>query len=76
MYTTITSKFQAHLPVAARRKSGITQHGRVKVTAKKGKIILEPVKSKFLELAGKYKVDNPIPAEKIRSVVDYSDGKK
>lgn len=72
-YVTITSKFQVHLPVKIRQKAGITKHGRAKVKATKGKIVIEPVQSDILAHAGKYKVKNPIPVEKIRDYIDYSD---
>ncbi len=70
--TTITPKFQLHIPVEIRKKAGITTPGKAKITAEKGKIIIEPIKSKFMSLKGKYKVKNPIPAEKIRDFIDYS----
>lgn len=74
--TTITPKFQVHIPVSIRKKIGLKKHGRAVIRAEKKKIIIEPVKSDFLSLAGKYKVKNPIPAEKIRDYIDYSDGKR
>lgn len=70
--TTITPKFQVHIPVEIRKKAGLTTHGKAEVTAEKGKIIIKPIKSKFMSLKGKYKVKNPIPAEKIRDFIDYS----
>lgn len=70
--TTITPKFQVHIPVSVREKAGITQHGKAKISVEKSKIIIEPIKSKFMTLGGKYKVAKPIPAEKIREFVDYS----
>lgn len=72
-YATITSKFQLHIPVKIRRKAGLTHHGRVKIRADKNKIIITPQKSDILKWAGKFKVKNPIPAEKIRDYIDYSD---
>ena len=44
----------------------------------KKKIIIEPIDEKkgILSLAGKFKVKNPIPAEKIRDYIDYSWGKR
>ncbi len=71
-YTTITSKFQVHIPVAIREKIGLKKHGKAIIRADKKKIVIEPVESDFLSLAGKYKVKNPIPAEKIRDYIDYS----
>lgn len=70
--TTITPKFQVHIPVSIRKKMGLEKHGRAIITAQKNKIIIEPIKSSILSLAGKYKVENPIPAEKIRDHIDYT----
>lgn len=74
--TTITPKFQVHIPVAIRKKVGLTKHGKAVIRAEKKKIIIEPVESDFLTLAGKYEVKKPIPAEKIRDYIDYSEGKR
>lgn len=71
-YTTITPKFQVHIPVSIRKAIGMTRHGRAIIRADKEKIIIEPEKDSILSLAGKYKVKNPIPAEKIRDYIDYS----
>jgi len=70
--TTITPKFQVHIPVAIRQKIGLKQHGPVSIRAEKSKIIIEPLKKGFLSLAGKFKVKNPKPVEKIRDYIDYS----
>lgn len=76
--TTITPKFQVHIPVSVRRKVGLTKHGKVIIRAQKKKIIIEPFdeKKSILSLAGKFKVKRPIPAEKIRDYIDYSWGKR
>lgn len=76
--TTITPKFQVHIPVSIRKKAGITSHGKAIIKAEKSKIIIEPIDEKkgILSLAGKFKVRNPIPAEKIRNYIDYSWSKK
>lgn len=77
-FTTITPKFQVHIPVSIRKKTGLTQHGKAKISARNSKIIIEPVDEKkgILSLAGKFKVKKPIPAEKIRDYIDYSWGKR
>lgn len=75
-YTTITPKFQVHIPVAIRKKIGLKKHGRAIIRADKKRIIIELNPTGILDLAGKYKVKNPIPAEKIRDYIDYSDGKR
>lgn len=74
--TTITPKFQVHIPVVIRKKIGLAKHGRAIVRANNTKIVIEPVKSGILDLAGAFMVKNPIPAEKIRDYIDYSGGKK
>lgn len=76
--TTITPKFQVHIPVAIRKKAGITSHGRALIRTEKSKIIIEPIDEKkgILSLAGKFKVKKLIPAEKIRDHIDYSWGKR
>jgi AbrB family looped-hinge helix DNA binding protein len=71
-FTTITPKFQIHIPVEIRKKLGITTHGKARVSVEKGRIIIEPLKSKFMSLKGKYKVKNPIRVEKIREQIDYT----
>lgn len=78
IYTTITPRFQLHIPVAIRKKIGLKTHGRARIRADKKKIIIEPLDKShgILSLAGKYKVKNPIPAEKIRDYIDYSGGKR
>ena len=70
--TTITPKFQVHIPVSIRKKIGLTKHGKALIKAEKSKIIIEPLESKFMSLAGKYKVTKAIPAEKIRDAIVYS----
>ena len=72
--TTITPKFQVHIPVEIRKKAGITNHGKAIIRAEKSRIIIEPISDKkgILSLGGKYKVKKPIPAEKIRDYIDYS----
>ena len=70
--TTITPKFQLHIPVNIRNAAGIKAHGRAKITAVQGKIIIEPLKDKMAELAGAFRVKKPIKAEEIRKHIDYS----
>lgn len=70
---TITPSFQIHLPRAIRLKAGFTMHGPVTMRAHAGKIILEKKRGKsILDLAGKFRVKYPIPADKIRDYIDYS----
>ena len=70
--TTITPKFQVHIPVSIRKKVGLTEHGKALIKTEKSRIIIEPLKSKFMSLGGKYRVAKPVPAEKIRDSIDYS----
>lgn len=70
---TITPKYQIHLPVAIRIKAGFTFHGPVNIRADAGRIIIEKKKGKsILDLAGAFRVKNPIRADKIRDYIDYS----
>ena len=73
--TTITPRFQVHIPVSIRKKIGLKKHGRAVIRTEKKRIIIEPIKSDFLSLSGKYKVKNPIPVEKIRDYIDYAEGR-
>jgi len=74
--TTITPKFQVHIPVAIRKEVGLKKHGKAAIEARRGEIIIKPFKSGILSWGGKFKVKNPIPAEKIRDYIDYSFGKR
>ena len=69
---TITPNWQLHIPVKIREKSGITKHGKVKIKADKGIIVISKQKNDIMSLAGSIKVKNPIPADKIRDYIDYS----
>jgi bifunctional DNA-binding transcriptional regulator/antitoxin component of YhaV-PrlF toxin-antitoxin module len=74
-YTTITPKFQVHIPVSIRQKIGLKRHGRAIIRAEKKKIVIEPIKSSVLDLAGSlhhlYK-KKPINIDRIRDYIDYS----
>lgn len=70
--TTITPKFQVHIPVSVRRKIGLRHSGRAVVKVEKDQIVIKPIKSGILTLAGKFKVTKPIPAEKVRGFINYS----
>lgn len=75
-YTTITPKFQVHIPIFIRKQIGLKHHGRALISVTKKKIVIEPIKSDFLKWGGVFKVKKPIPAEKIRDYIDYSFGKR
>ncbi len=68
---TITPQFQLHIPIAIRKATGLQKHGKVTIRAQDNRIIIEPLKSDVLSLAGKYRVKNPIPVETIRDYIDY-----
>ena len=72
IYATITPKFQVQIPVIARKKSGIRTHGKVRMIVKKGALTIKPVKRDVMKWAGKFSVKKPIPADKIRNYIDYS----
>lgn len=76
--TTITPKFQVHIPISVRKRAGLKKHGKAIITVQKNRIIIEPLDEAkgILSLAGKFKVEKPIPAEKIRDYIDYSWGKR
>ncbi len=73
---TITPNFQVHIPVSIRRSAKLLKHGKAFIRTENSKIIIEPIKSSFISLAGTFKVKNPIKAEKIRGIIDYTDDKK
>lgn len=73
--TTITPKFQVHIPVSVREEVGLKTHGRAFIRAKDSTIIIEPVAESFLSLGGAFKVKNPTPAEEIRRHIDYTGSK-
>jgi len=75
-YTTITPRFQVHIPVAIREKIGLKKHGKAIIKVERKRIVIEPVKTDILSWAGAFKVKNPIPAEKIRDYIDFSFGKR
>jgi len=72
-YATITPNWQLHIPVSIRKTAGLTSHGRVKIRTQKNKIIITKPKKSILDWAGAFRVKNPIPADKIRDYIDYSD---
>ena len=73
--TTITQKFQVHIPLAIRQAVGLTKPSQAKISAKAGKIIIEPQISPIIKSAGKYKDKQPktqVNIDNIRDQVDYS----
>lgn len=71
----ITSKWQVHIPVEIRKKAKLKKPIRVEVSVRGKDIVLRPIKSKILQLAGKYKGRKPIKEiklDKVRDFIDYS----
>lgn len=80
MQTTIsvTSKWQIHIPKAARKVFGTEKPGTVELRVKKGLIVITKPKKTILDYAGKYhsllnKSNKKINVDKIRDYIDYSD---
>lgn len=72
----ITSKWQIHIPKAARKALKLKQPHRLEIRTDGDKMILTPVKSEILKLAGKYEKyarGKKINLDKIRDYIDYSD---
>lgn len=77
MQTTIsiTNKWQLHIPKAARKALKLSKPGKVEIKTENNKLILTPIKSKILQMAGKYQKytkGKKIDLDKIRDYVDYS----
>ena len=77
MQTTIsiTSKWQIHIPKAARKALKLTKPSQVEVKTEGNRLILTPIESKILKLAGKYAKyakGKKINIDKIRDYIDYS----
>lgn len=79
MQTTIsiTSKWQVHIPKAARKALGLKKPGVLEIKAKKGELVLTPAKKSILDYAGKYHYllnakTRKINIDKIRDYIDYS----
>lgn len=76
MRTTITKKYQVHIPKEVRKQVGLEGHGKVSVRAEDGKIIIEPLSDSFVALGGAFKTDQTIPAEEIRNHIEYGEEAK
>ena len=75
-HTTITPKYQVHIPSSVRKEIGLVKHGRARVYAEGSRIVIEPARESLLSLAGTFRVRKPIPAEKIRRAISYVEKKK
>ena len=72
---TITRQWQIYLPEEIREEVNLKKPGRAKVTVKGGQIIIKPLKSQVLSLAGIFAGQKPkkaVKIEKIRDYIDYS----
>lgn len=74
----VTSRWQIHIPKAARKVFGLKKPGMVNIKAKKNQIVITPRKKSILDYAGKYhyllnKTTKKINVDKIRDYIDYSD---
>lgn len=71
----ITSKWQIHIPKAAREKLKLIKPGRATVKTEGNKLVITPVESKILQFAGKYALyakGKKININRIRDYIDYS----
>jgi len=78
--TTITSRFQMHIPLAIRKKINLNRPTTANIWVEDDIIHVEPHYPKIMELAGVLRDKNPImiPGLKedlsnIRDFIDYSD---
>lgn len=71
----ITSKWQIHIPKAARKALKLTRPTQARVRVEGKNLIVIPQESKILQLAGKfakYAKGKNINIDKIRDYIDYS----
>jgi len=68
----ITPSYQIHIPSKIRAFLGIKNQGVARMKVKGKSMIITPVKDGVLSLAGQFRVNKPIRAEKIRSKIDYT----
>lgn len=71
----ITNNWQLHVPLAARKISGLEKSGKATLTVKKGELVIKPKTSKILSLGGSLHSvfkKNPIDLDNIRDNIDYS----
>lgn len=71
----ITRQWQVYLPEKIREKIQLKKPTKANISAKEGKIIIKPLKSQILLLAGILKGKIPkskVKIEKIRDYIDYS----
>lgn len=72
--TTITPKYQLHIPIAIRKAAGLERHGKAIIRTDGNKIIVEPIKeSPILKLAGSLRGKKPIKKIDLDNIRDYID---
>jgi len=72
-YTTITPKYQVHIPVEIRKQAGLTTHGRARIKAEGKRIIIEPIPEGegILALGGILKDTKPMEPFSIENLRDH-----
>ncbi|MCX8008596.1 MAG: AbrB/MazE/SpoVT family DNA-binding domain-containing protein [Patescibacteria group bacterium] len=74
---TVTSKWQVHIPIEARKKMQLTYPPQMKVEVVNDALVLTPKKSTILQMAGSlssYVKKRPdINIDRIRDHIDYSE---
>lgn len=75
MTISVTNKWQVHIPKAARKVLKLTKPGRMEIKTEQNKLVLIPVESKILQMAGKYEKytrSKKVNLDRIRDYIDYS----
>ena len=73
---TITKKWQIYIPLEIRKQLQLTSAGQALISVGNRNIIIKPVASRILGMAGKYKTQarkKKISIDRLRDVIDYSD---
>ena len=74
--TTITKKFQVHIPVGIRKQIGLSKPGPADITVKNNQIVITPTRSPIHKLVGSLSHHKPakkVDIANIRDLIDYSD---
>jgi len=72
--TTITSQWQVYIPLSIREKLNLVGVSQAKIDTEDDKIVIIPISSSLLKMAGKYKhlkPIKPINLDKIRDSIEY-----
>jgi bifunctional DNA-binding transcriptional regulator/antitoxin component of YhaV-PrlF toxin-antitoxin module len=71
----ITNRGQMHIPISFRKVLGLSVPGIVKIEIVGERMTIAPIKSRVLEMAGKYSSrvkDKKVNVERIRDLIEYS----